>query len=322
VVDDGFGSSMDAYNGTVVVGAPSDYDEMGSIDIFFNEAKVGIKKEGIPEGNSFGAGVSINKEYMLVVDGAGEQPSCLYIYSSKHPFSLKARLPYGADEEVVDAVIGEDNTVVVALVSTVHVYRHDEKATWHREAKWTFGIEDIPTIAISGDTVVVGLPDKEPGRGRVVLYRRVKGEWHKTQAFAPKGVRQYGENVALNGDLLAVSSTKHTFVYKWDKSAAVWRKDGNFLSGISGHMAVQQNVLAVTSNDARINKIVANIYKRNVDKKGNISWRFRHSLVGEPLKMDQKNWRVKMDGKLIYTSRTDESGEDRGVLYVHEILDL
>lgn len=319
MVDDGFGTSVDAYNGTVVVGSPNDYSEMGSVNIFVNEARAGMKKQGIPEGNSFGAEVSLNKEYILVVDGAGESPSCVYIYSSRAPYPMKARLPYTADEEVVNAVIGEDNTVVVALVAAVHVYRYDGKATWHKETKLTFGMEDIPTIAISGDFVSVGLPDKRQGRGRVCMYRRGKGTWHLTQTIKPPKEQQFGENLALNNGQLAVSSTTHTFLYKLDKSTNSWSQDGNSLAGITGHMAIQHNILAVTSNDPRVNTVVSNLYKRVVDKHGKVSWFIRGSLGGDKLKADQKNWRVRIDGKLVYTSRIDESGEDRGVLYVHEL---
>ena len=54
-VDDGFGSSMDVYNNTVVVGAPTDHDEKGSITIINNDGTT-TKVEGTTGGGSFGAG--------------------------------------------------------------------------------------------------------------------------------------------------------------------------------------------------------------------------------------------------------------------------
>ncbi|GAB1540455.1 hypothetical protein NUACC21_31240 [Scytonema sp. NUACC21] len=130
-------------------------------------------------------------------------------------------------------IVIHNNTIVVGGVNTsgagsAYLYvRNLDTGGWSQEAELTpdskrdFGY--TTNVAISGNTVVVGLPGENNNRGAVYLYERHPdtGEWFQRTRFVPNDVPWFmaygfGGSVAIDGDTIVVgSSLKHLYCPDW-----------------------------------------------------------------------------------------------------------
>jgi hypothetical protein len=136
-----------------------------------------------------------------------------------------------------------DNTAVVASLTKsgtgeVHVFVR-ANGVWNYQGRLVpndVAQGDYFCIAVSGDTVCLGCPEKDNYEGAVYVFARSGGTWTQQAKLTVKGSRQLGGQVAIDGNTLVIAaqSTGNGKVFVFERSDNEW---------------IQQAVLAADDRD-------------------------------------------------------------------------
>ena len=240
---DEFGSSVAISGDTVVVGAPG-HDTGGQADagqayVYVRSGAVWTEQATLAAsdgaaGDRFGWDVAISGDTVVVGEPyytiGNTSPGQAYVYvRSGAVWTEQATLAasdgatawFGwsvaidGDTVVVGAVIGGQNNSGQAYVYVRSGTVWSEQATLaHSSGAWgdQFGF----SVAISGDTVVVGAPEQPPGGraspGQAYVYVRSGTVWtEQAMLAASNGVAYdyFGFSVAISGDTVVVGAPGH-----------------------------------------------------------------------------------------------------------------
>lgn len=197
------------------------------------------------------------------------------------------------------------------------------------------------TVAISGETIVVGAPFAQGNRGAVYVYRRSGGSnsWTATKILPADLAAgdQFGSSVAIDGDIVVAGSrldddfgSESGSVYiftraasgtnNWVQTKKLTAFDGaandhfGYAVGVSG-----ENVVVGALDDVRSGLRIGSAYLYGRDKNGANNWGFIKKLIpsngGDG---DEFGAAVSIDGdNLVVGARLHNfSGEDTGGAYI------
>ncbi|MEM9204462.1 MAG: hypothetical protein AAGC53_22710, partial [Actinomycetota bacterium] len=268
---DAFGARLDLDGpGELVVGAPFDLDRDGAVYVFDcfgglcdggtqltrnDPAEVFLDAE-------FGTDVAINGDSIIVgarLSGNAPVSSNAFVYTRTidgwEPTTLVVDPP---DSESVDAwvAVGVSDTHIVlggpdedsfgAQAGTAVSFRRDDGVV--NPAGRGVTVQDPTTpafarsVAIDGDTMVVGDPQANDGRGGAYVFgRSPAGVWTFTQEILPAfGVdADGGQSVAIEGDTLVIGAPFHNGasvggIAVYERSLGMWAPDGGVLTSPAG----------------------------------------------------------------------------------------
>ncbi|WP_095987402.1 DUF7507 domain-containing protein [Cystobacter fuscus] len=287
---DNFGWSVALSGDTAVVGAPDDDTGAGSAYVFVRSGTAWSQQAKLTASDaaaldSFGTSVALSGDTAVVGaygddTAAGEDAGSAYVFvRSGTTWSQQAKLT-ASDAVAFDrfgssvalsgdtAVVGArgDDTAAGSETGSAYVFVRSGTA-WSQQAKLTasdaaagdlFGW----SVALSGDTAVVGAPDDDTGAGSAYVFVRSGTAWSeqaKLTASDAAALDSFGTSVALSGDTAVVgapnddtaagSETGSAYVFvrsgtAWSQQAHLTASDaaaGDFFGwsvAISGDIAV------------------------------------------------------------------------------------
>lgn len=260
---DEFGDSVAVDDESAVVGAPDtdvDGDSSGSAYVFRRrggEWRLDTKLLPIDgqRVDDFGDSVAVAANTAVVAAvNVGDTPDSGSAYVFRHregQWRQEATLPAdeGEDYDEYDySVAVDDETVVVGVRSdddngpvsgSAFVFRR-RAGEWRRETKLVAddgetGDEFGYSVAVDGETVVIGAPDDADeltdvsGPGSAYVFRRRGDEWHQvTRLRADDGAPndQFGDSVAVDGRTAVVGAVRDTADGVESGSTYVYRHRG------------------------------------------------------------------------------------------------
>ena len=226
-----FGSSVAISGGTVVVGSPEDLGGAGAAYVFVRSGSNWVQQAkliasdrlfGLTPNVGFGWSVAIDGDTIVV--GApirGEYAGSYVFIRSVAGWSQQAKLV--ASGPILDikfgisvAILGD--TIVVGSLgdsqnqAAVFVFQRIT-TVWAETSKLISVGYSLPeqfgrSVAISGDTIVVGAQDFQ-NFGAAYVFQRVQGVWIQQQRLVASPVSyssQFGGSVAISGDTIVVGS--------------------------------------------------------------------------------------------------------------------
>jgi len=240
--NDIFGSSVAISGGTVVIGAERDDSNAGSAYVFTGSGTTWTQQAKLlaadrAASDSFGYSVSVSGDTALVsAHGESEGKGAAYVFvRSGATWTQQAKLT--ADDGVAGDLFGysaavSGDTAVVGAYADADNGAYAGSAfvfvragtTWTQQAK-LLADDGAPydvlgcSIAISGDTVVVGArddDDKGLSSGTAFVFTRSGISWTqqaKLVAADGAGSDKFGNSVAVSGDTVVIGAP-------WDDNAA------------------------------------------------------------------------------------------------------
>jgi FG-GAP repeat protein len=186
-------------------------------------------------------------------------------------------------------VAASGDTIVVGTFNdpnTVdHTIEHAEAAyvfvrsgeTWIEQAIFTAFDADKNdvfggSVAISGDTVVVGAPGKNSRRGAAYVFVRSGTSWSLQQKLTVGGIGQFGNSVAIEGDTLVVGAWRD-FVnnagsaYVFVRSGATWTQQAKLTASDPAGFDIFGFAVALSGDTVVVGKPQAEFNSGN-QKKG------------------------------------------------------
>ena len=200
-----------------------------ALPAFAHEARLGPTGDALGDaGDSFGVSVAADGDTVAVGVPGHDLPSadagCVYVYErNAGTWTEAAKLTspeVGTELRFGSRVALEGDTLVVATgrylsSSRVYVFVRLARA-WSLQATLTPPVQAYGfggSLALSGDTLAVGVPDADTGfgsqSGAAFVYTRVAGTWALEQeilGFEIAASDNFGAAVALDGDRLAVGA--------------------------------------------------------------------------------------------------------------------
>jgi FG-GAP repeat protein len=197
------------------------------------------------------------------------------------------------------------------------------------------------SVAISGDTVIIGAPsdddDAPKNEGSVYVFTRMGSVWtQQAQLFAgmPQKANQFGFSVAISGNTIVVGSplesTGAAFsgsAYVFTREGSVWRQQAHltasdagmgdsfgFSVSLSGDTAVVGALLA--DGNAGINQGSAYIFNRT-----GTSWAQQAKITTADAAVDDRFGfpvSIERDTVIIGSHLDDDAGYNSGSVYVFE----
>ncbi len=262
---DQFGLSVAISGDTVVVGAPDDdiggNFDLGSAYVFVRSGAIWTQQQKLTAGDGavvdfFGVTVAISGDTVVVgaedddIDGSLDQGS-VYVFSRNGATWTQRRQPIADDGAANDlfgsAIAISGDTVVVGAP------RDDIGANKNQGAAYVFVIragnlvqqqqfvandgatddEFGSSVAISGDTVLVGAPRDDIGanadQGSAYVFIRSGDSWTLQQKLmADDGAANdgFGRSVAVNGDTVVVGASNNDGAFKDQGAAYVFVRNG------------------------------------------------------------------------------------------------
>jgi len=191
---------------------------------------VSVRHSG-SEGDFFGAAVALSGQRIAVgasaEDVCGPQSGAVYLFDELEPLRYEAsgriESPSCAPDQYFGRVLALSGNRLLATASgmfflsretnAVHLFEQDENRAWNlahtfRPTARQDGFYGI-SIALDGDVAVIASSSGQPDRatGRVYIYERSpEGRWPLVAEFSHEGRGAFGQQVALSGNLLAVSA--------------------------------------------------------------------------------------------------------------------
>lgn len=135
--------------------------------------------------------------------------------------------------------------------------------TWSQQAKKTAsdgagGDQAGASVAISGNTAVVGAPNNDASKGAAYVYVRSSGVWTqqaKLTAADPAGSDQFGVGVAISGDTIIVgaqNSGGKGAAYIFTRSGTVWTQQQKLTASDGGGGDLFGRRVAISGDTAAI----------------------------------------------------------------------
>ena len=190
-------------------------------------------------GDSFGQAVAISGDTAVVgagsadVDGKADQGAAYVFVRSGTTWSQQSRLTSSDGAEYQNfgyAVAVSADTVAIGAQDAAYVFVRDG-ATWTEQAKLTAPPSGRSrSVAIAGDTVVMGANDEDGWKGAAYVFVRDGATWTqqaRLTAADGEGFDHFGACVAISGDTAVVGavysgSLNQGSAYVFTRSGAVW----------------------------------------------------------------------------------------------------
>src|SRR5262245_4532343 len=129
------------------------------------------------------------------------------------PARAETRLPQGSWPAGLTAA---DRAQISALLGAGAITSGDYFKASNTEAHNAFGA----SIALDGNTLVVGAHDAGPGTGAAYVFIRSGGVWSQ-QAYLGSGVSDLGYSVAISGETIVVGARTAGTAYVFTRSGGV-----------------------------------------------------------------------------------------------------
>lgn len=240
----GFGMRLAQTGPALAVGVPHDTlaDAPGHVDLFRRTGDGWMFSHSLAaadgfDGNGFGTLLELRGSTLFVSaprdDDGGERSGSIYIYQLSGPtptllqkFRATPSVPFA--QFGLDLAVSSDGNTIVAGASeetnssgfsagAVYIFERGEDGLFAQVARFapppgSSGNFFARSVAIRGDTIVVGVPGADGGQsasGRVDVYRRSGGAWSASGSVLPLVAihnATFGQSVSLGGDRLVVSS--------------------------------------------------------------------------------------------------------------------
>ena len=206
-----------------------------------------IRSEGVQamfpgSGNSFGSALDVSGDHLIIgakyEDHLGAESGGAYLYRRRQSdgrwvFGQRIEAGNGGPNEHFGLSVAVEDSI--ALVSAkryedetfvyregrVYVFNFDAStSSWRQEQVLTSSAPRThdgfgSSVELNGETAAISARRFDhPGRGRIsvvfVMYRDTDGSWHEQQRIDPPledNISGFGEDIALEGDVLLVSAT-------------------------------------------------------------------------------------------------------------------
>ena len=267
-----FGRSVATDANLVVVGAAEGSDNVavgpGAAYVFRRIGKTYVQEAKLvaadgEDGAEFGRDVAVKGNTVVVgarfaSNETVERSGAAYVYkkqSGRWVFTQKLTAQDGAPEDNFGRAVDLDQNLLAVSArkedvteendGAVYVFRNN-KGVWIQEAKLTAGDGSDgarfgQSVAVSGHLIVVGARDANtPGAekaGAIYLFERVGRQWVQTAKLSAQDGKkgdQFGFNVAIAGNLIAVGARRADFsnskdagaVYLFGRMGKAWREFG------------------------------------------------------------------------------------------------
>jgi hypothetical protein len=269
IQDDQFGRQITIAGDTLMVGSASeDTDGIGDVSVFRRNGsgvwsyvhKLSRSGDGIAENQG---GLAMNADSSLVGayatdDGANSSTGAVYVFEPNGSGNWQETAKLQAPDRAAYDRFGVrlDLAGTLATIGTrgknsnagaAYVFEKDV-AGWSglrlpdsAVADDNFGND----VAVSEDgIVVVGAPGKSPAPGAAYVYQKVGGAWQLSQTLTGNtgATDEFGEYVALHGDVLVVSARSSAYVFRRVGTDWVFEQ----------HLAVGATVYAVEAGDGMV----------------------------------------------------------------------
>ncbi len=234
-IDSGFStwSSMQAPNMDVEgLSRPSGFGfDMGASERQVDVSQL-LDNEGVTPGDDFGAAVAIDGNRAVIgapgeigIPPAASDGGAVRVYArTQGGWGLEQVLPISLEttnNSLGAAVAISGDTIVAgspsaygaggANAGAVYVFRHTG-AAWAQEAVIRIGSGDIggaffgSSVAIDGDTLVVGAYGEDGGDGAAYIFTRFGTTWTQEERLAPGEGGGFGASVAISDGTIAASA--------------------------------------------------------------------------------------------------------------------
>ncbi|KAL7551383.1 hypothetical protein ACHAWF_014586 [Thalassiosira exigua] len=177
-----------------------------------------------------------------------------------------------------NAAFASSGSLIKVLSNLDDEYRYAE-STLDLGVLNVTSVYDVGEIAISGDTLVVGVPNERNDTGSIYVFDRnpLDGSWAtaplRISSMDTKAGSRFGSTVKINGNLVAIGAPEDRTVYLYRRFGNIWYEDGR-VNG-TGILAMKNGVaLGVSDTDDEGNNIVL-LYLHNP---GRNTWMMRHTL--------------------------------------------
>ncbi len=310
---DYFGVSVALDGDTALVGAPRDDDdgnESGSAYLFWYDGANWIDEDKLTASDAaadghFGISVALEGD-VAMVGASGEETVAGAVYAFHYNGASWVEKPKltPTDSVVHDdfgsaVAISGDRVVIGAPYSgggnsetgqgAAYVFEYSG-SSWVQQAKLTAS-DGVPggffgfgkTVAISGDTIVVGAHEVDSYTGAAYVFRYATGTWSQDPRLTALGATvddAFGRSVAVSSDTIVVTAlfagdTGAAYVYGDDGESAVWETT---LTASDGEAWEQFGASAAIASDNTI------VIGADYDESGSayVFWHDGLSWVEEP----------------------------------------
>ena len=270
-----FGGKVAISGDTIVIGAPWEHavegDNRGAVYIYQRDGATWTERQKLVRDEigspaEFGRVVAFAEDTLVV---AASVPSNAYVYVRQGgTFTEQQQLTPRRDGFGSSLSVDGDTMLIGAPgVSTgtgaVYVFVRSG-TTWveHRELS-PAGMESTSfggTLALSGDTALVGAPDENGADGAVYAYVRDVTDWTLQEKIAGYGHRSFGCAVAVDGDTAVFVEHDQQYWYNFyvsERSGSSWghkyfiQRGGAQLTSDQTPAAVSGDVLLVNGAEAQ-----------------------------------------------------------------------
>lgn len=263
-----FGQAADLDGDTLVIGAQQDNEHglrSGAAYVFDWDGSSWSEQQklalpGSQPDHSFGYSVCLDGD-TLAISSIGDDPESVHVFLRSgttwtHQAELVRELPGGSGDSFGHRLDLDGDTLVVGApwdTSTgftggaAYVFQRIG-TTWTQQARLLY--EDTldefgRSVAIHGDTIVVGAPGRDaegPGRGAAYVYVRSGTSWSqevKLMASDATDLDRFGHSVTVQGDIAyigAIGDQASTgAVYRFARTGAAWTETNKVLAVYTPH---------------------------------------------------------------------------------------
>ncbi|MGK7393191.1 MAG: hypothetical protein ACNS62_01415 [Candidatus Cyclobacteriaceae bacterium M3_2C_046] len=230
---DEFGSALAVDGNYAVIGCGlNDY-----AFIFEKQGDNWIEKTYLYEGaqKSFGYSVAIHQDQVLV-GATGENAVYIYQKDPGGQWLFKNKLNADSNEAFGSSISLDDNQLIIGATENqeyasgagaAYIYQLidgeyiPEQKILGEEANGHLG----NSVAIRQNQAFIGAFYSQ-GQGEVFLYEKNESEWHQKTSFAPDrndNTYGFGNDLALNGDLLVIGDYIKNSIYIYRESGTEWQ---------------------------------------------------------------------------------------------------
>ena len=215
---------------------------------------------------------------------------------------------------------GDTLAVAASLGADAYIFERNQGGAnnWGQVRKFydSSGTDNqVTSVSLSGDTVVLGLPGFLGGNGRARIYGRNVGgtnNWGFVQQISASdgaNLDQFAFKVAIDGDTIVASAHGHTHpsttnsaAYVFERSGGTWSQTRELLRPESDFfgmpVAIDGDIIAVSASGTNNSRGGIYVFERNLGSPGN--WGERTFLTASDVIDDEEfGASVAIDGDLI-----------------------
>ena len=251
LVGQGYGESVAVGNGQVIVGESLNTMVPGYVYVYEKGAGGAwsevqrLEASNSANGDHFGRSLALTGNHLLVGSTTMET---IYVFEKdgsgtwRETQTLQAMGSVEGDYIGRMAAVDGDNVLMAAWAygesrGAVYVFHRDESGRWSESGRLT-GSDSLPndlfgmSIAIDGDVVLVGAPERGGSTGAVYVFQRDEsGTWSQRDMLTGAGTAansRFGRSVALRDGHALIGASTHeqglgtVFAYTYDEDSAEW----------------------------------------------------------------------------------------------------